>query len=77
MSEEWITVRTLGTEEEAAIVAGFLENEGIRAVVESRRFHQEPANFGQLGLVEVKVPPDAAAGARRLLDERELGDSES
>ncbi|MDX1643528.1 MAG: DUF2007 domain-containing protein [Thermoanaerobaculia bacterium] len=77
MSDEWVTVRTLGTEEEAAIVAGFLENEGIRAVVESRRFHQEPANFGQLGLVEVKVPADEAAGARRLLDEREARPSDS
>lgn len=71
MSEEWITVRTLGTEEEAAIVAGFLDSEGIRAVVESRRFHQEPANFGQLGLVEVKVPAEEAERARRLLDERD------
>ena len=71
MSEEWTTVRTLGTEEEAAIVAGFLDNEGIRAVVESRRFHQEPANFGQLGLVEVKVRAEAAERARRLLDERD------
>lgn len=74
MSDEWVTVRTLGTEEEAAIVAGFLDNEGVPAVVESRRFHQEPANFGQLGLVEVKVPAEAAEHARNLLDERESAD---
>lgn len=71
MSDEWETVRVVGTEEEAALLAGFLEESGIPSEVESLRFHQEPVNFGGLGEVRVKVPADRLDEAGRLLDERE------
>ena len=67
MSDDWVTVRALGTEEEAALIAGFLDSEGITAVVESRRFSQEPVTFGQLGRVEVKVPAEELERAAELL----------
>jgi hypothetical protein len=65
----WEVVSTLGTEEEASLVAGFLESRGIRTSVESLLFHQEPVNFGRLGEVRVLVPEADAAAARELLEE--------
>lgn len=67
--DDWEVVRTLGTEEEAALIAGYLESQGIRAEIESLLFHQEPVNFGRLGEVRVKVPGAEAGRARQLLDE--------
>lgn len=66
--DEWQVVRTLGTDEEAALVAGYLESQGVRAEIESLLFHQEPVNFGRLGEVRVRVASEDAERARELLD---------
>jgi hypothetical protein len=66
---DWEIVTTVGTDEEAALVAGYLESAGIRAEVESLRFHQEPVNFGRLGEVRVRVASADLEAARRLLAE--------
>lgn len=68
---DWTVVRTLGTEEDASLVAGFLESAGIEARVESHLFHQEPVNFGKLGDVRVLVPEASLAEAERILAERD------
>lgn len=68
MSDAWVTVRTVGTEEEAAVLAGFLDSEGVTVVVDSRLFRQEPVTFGQIGRVEVKVPATEEARALKLLE---------
>jgi len=68
MGDEWVTVRTLGTEEEAALLAGFLDSRDIPVVVDSRLFRQEPVTFGQLGRVEVKVPAEHEERALELLE---------
>ena len=60
-------VRTVGTEEEASLIAGFLAAGGVEATVESLLFHQEPVNFGSLGEVRVLVAEADAARARELL----------
>jgi hypothetical protein len=65
----WEIVRTLGTEEEASLVVGFLAARGIEATIESLRFHQEPVNFGRLGEVRVLVADGEAERARGLLAE--------
>lgn len=72
MSEGWEIVETVGTEAEAALIAGFLESRGLSAQVESLLFHQEPVTFGRLGEVRVRVPAADAELARRLLAERRL-----
>ncbi|MCM2269324.1 MAG: DUF2007 domain-containing protein [Thermoanaerobaculia bacterium] len=64
---DWEIVTTVGTEEEAALVAGFLEAAGIAAEVESLLFHQEPVTFGRLGEVRVRVPADRLDEARAVL----------
>lgn len=69
--DDWEIVETVGTEEEASLIAGYLEAEGIPANVESLLFHQEPVNFGTLGEVRVKVRAEDLERARTLLEERE------
>ena len=60
-------VRTVGTEEEASLIAGFLAAGGVEATVESLLFHQEPVAFGRLGEVRVLVAESDADRARELL----------
>ena len=66
---DWQIVRTVGTEEEAALVAGFLGSAGITTQIESLLFHQEPVTFGRLGEVRVLVPAGSLAEARTALEE--------
>ncbi len=71
--ENWEIVETVGTEEDASLVAGFLEAQGIASQIESLLFHQEPATFGKLGEVRILVHADDVARARALIEERESG----
>ena len=64
---QWTAVADAATEEEAAVIAGFLKSRGISALVDSKRFHQEPVNFGELSPVEVKVPAEQEAEAVAIL----------
>lgn len=72
--DNWEIVETVGTEEEAALVAGFLEAEGIASQIESLLFHQEPATFGKLGEVRILVHAKDVERARQLVEERESGE---
>ena len=72
--DNWEIVETVGTEEEASLVAGYLETEGIRSQVESLLFHQEPATFGSLGEVRILVHADDVERARQLIEARASGD---
>jgi hypothetical protein len=74
--QQWVIVRTVGTEEEAAVIEGYLRALDIPAQVESLLFHQEPVTFGRLGEVRVRVPADRADEAERLLAEREAAAAE-
>ncbi len=73
----WEIVRRVGTEEEAALIAGFLESAGIEARIESLLFHQEPVNFGGLGEVRILVDGSALAEAEAALADSELERPES
>jgi hypothetical protein len=64
---DWRVVRTVGTEEEAELIAGYLEAAGIEVEVESLLFHQEPVTFGRLGEVRVLVDAGALAAAEAAL----------
>ncbi len=72
--DNWEIVETVGTEEEASLVAGFLEAEGVASQVESLLFHQEPATFGKLGEVRILVHANDLDRARQLIDSRESGE---
>jgi hypothetical protein len=74
LDESWEVVSTVGTDEEANILAGYLRAHQVSAQVESLRFHQEPVNFGGLGEVRVRVPMEQREQALRLLSDREVVD---
>jgi hypothetical protein len=68
---DWDVVKIVGTEEEAALLVGFLQANDIEAAAESLLASEFPADFGRLGEVRVRVPVDRAAEAMALLNERE------
>jgi hypothetical protein len=72
--DNWEIAETVGTEEEASLVAGYLETEGIASQIESLLFHQEPATFGKLSEVRILVHADDVERARRLIAARENAD---
>jgi len=71
LDDEWQVVRTVGSDEEATLIAGYLQANDVPTQVESLLFHQEPVSFGRMGEVRVRVPTEHAAEAERLLAERD------
>ena len=70
MADEWAIVKVVGTDEEAAVVVGFLENSGIPAEVESLQSSEIPLG-DKVDTVRVRVPAERAREAVALLDTRE------
>jgi hypothetical protein len=76
-SADWEVVETVGTEEEAALIAGYLDSQGIPTTIESLLFHQEPVNFGRLGEIRIQVPSNRLAEAEQLLAKRDAAPLEA
>ena len=70
MAEEWAIVKEVGTDEEAMVIVGFLENNGIPAEVESLQSSELPLG-DNIDTVRVRVPAERAAEAIALLNTRE------
>lgn len=70
-SEEWLSIRVLDDEQQAELVEGYLQSEGIPCRIESRYSHEFPTHMGRLGEVEILVPAGRAEEARRTLAARE------
>ena len=77
MSEEaktvsWVVVEGVGSEAEAALVAGFLESEGIPARVVDRSFHLAPTpEDDELSPIGVAVPEERLREAEEALARRD------
>ena len=67
----WVEIASTGTEDEAALLKGFLEAEGIAAQIEDVKFSMEPVNFGTMGDIRIYVGAADEARAMSLLRERE------
>ena len=67
----WVEIASIGTEDEAALLSGFLDAAGIPAQVENVKFQMEPINFGAMGEIRVYVPSEHEAHAQQLLRDRE------
>ena len=67
----WVEIASTGTEDEAMLLKGFLENEGMPAQVEDVKFNMEPINFGAMGEIRVYVPAEHEQRAHELLRVRE------
>jgi hypothetical protein len=65
--EDWIEVAETGDEEEASLIAGLLESEGIPVEVEPSGSHTFAESIPAMGTNRVTVPPDRAAEAREIL----------
>ena len=66
-----VEIASVGTEDEAKLLQGFLETEGIPAQIEDVKFHMEPINFGTMGEIRIFVTADDEAHAQELLRERQ------
>jgi transcription initiation factor TFIIIB Brf1 subunit/transcription initiation factor TFIIB len=65
---EWMTVEETGDEAEAAIVEGFLFEQGITVRVLSHHDREFPTTIGALSTVEVQVPLDDLDRALEILE---------
>jgi hypothetical protein len=70
--ESWVALEGVPNETEGALLAGFLESEGIPARVVDRSFHMTPMPEDEdLSPIVVAVPKDRRAEAEELLASRE------
>ena len=67
----WVEIASVGTEEEAKLLQGFLDAEGIPAQIENLQFRMEPTNFGMMGDIRIYVGATDEARAMQLLRERD------
>jgi hypothetical protein len=68
----WVEIASAGTEDEASLLAGFLDAEGIPAQVEDVKFNMAPTDFGAMGEIRVYVPGEHEQRAQELLRSREV-----
>jgi formate dehydrogenase assembly factor FdhD len=66
----WVEITSTGTADEAQLVKGFLDAEGIAAQIENVKFSMEPINFGTMGDIRVYVSSSDEARAQELLRQR-------
>ena len=74
-AREWEIAEVVESNEEAVLVAGFLESNGIPAQVESLHVEELPVNLGALGEVRVRVPAGRLEEARALLAAGDRGET--
>ncbi len=67
----WVEIATAANSDEAQLIQGFLEAEGIDAQIEHAEANILPATFGKLGDVRVYVPADDEKRALELLQQRQ------
>lgn len=67
----WIEIASTGNEDEARLLQGFLEAEGIAAQVENVKFSMEPVTFGKMGEIRIYVSAEDEERAMNLLRERQ------
>jgi len=66
----WVEIASTGTDDEARIIQGFLDAEGIPAQIENVKFSMEPINFGTMGDIRVYVGAEDEARAQQLMKQR-------
>ncbi len=67
----WVEIASCGSIDEANLLRGFLEAEGIDASVENVQSDILPANFGMLGDIRIYVSTEDEARAQELMKERQ------
>ncbi len=67
----WVEIASCGSIDEANLLRGFLEAEGIDASLENVQSDVLPANFGMLGDIRIYVSTEDEARAQELMKERQ------
>jgi hypothetical protein len=67
----WVEIASTGTDDEARLMKGFLDAEGIPAQIENVKFTAEPVNFGTMGDIRIYVGADDERRALDLLKQRQ------
>lgn len=67
----WVEITSVGTQEDAELLAGFLETEGIPAQIENVKSDELPINFGMMGEIRVYVRSQDEPRAQEILRSRE------
>jgi hypothetical protein len=67
----WVEIASTGADDEARIIKGFFDAEGIPAQIENVKFSMEPINFGTMGDIRVYVSAENEARAQELLRSRQ------
>jgi hypothetical protein len=67
----WVEIASVGTDDEARLLKGFLDAEEIPAQIENVKFTMEPINFGAMGDIRIYVAAENEERAQRLLRERD------
>jgi hypothetical protein len=66
----WVEIASTGTDDEARIIKGFLDAEGIPAQIENVKFSMEPINFGTMGDIRIYVSSEDEGRAQQLMRQR-------
>jgi hypothetical protein len=66
----WVEIASVGGVDEARLLQGFLDAEGIPAQIENLQFSMEPTTFGAMGDIRVFVSTTDEARAHELLRQR-------
>jgi hypothetical protein len=66
----WVEIASVGNEDEANLIRGFLDAEGIAAQIENVKFTEAPTTFGAMGDIRVYVAEEDEARALELLRKR-------
>lgn len=66
----WVEITSVGTDDEARLLQGFLEAEGVPAQIENVKFSMEPINFGTMGTIRIYVPSEDEQRALQMLRNR-------
>src|SRR5205814_3888238 len=65
-----VEIASVGTEDEANLLRGFLEAEGVPAQIENVKFTEAPTTFGAMGDIRIYVADEDEAHALELLRQR-------
>ena len=68
----WVEIASSGAEDEATLLAGFLEAAGISANIENVKFAMEPINFGTMGDIRIYVANEDESRAMELVRSRNV-----
>lgn len=69
-SSTWVEIESVGTEDEARLLKGFLEAQGIPAQIESLKLSELPANLGKMSEIRIYVNAENEREAHALVRER-------